>query len=374
MHKIGLIINPVAGIGGRVGLKGSDGEDIQRQAFEKGAVMEAENKTKIALEGLLPIKEALFFLTAPGIMGENLLQSMGFSYKAIGKAKPEKTSHEDTEESARLMKEEKPEILVFAGGDGTARNIYNAVGIDLTVMGIPAGVKIHSAVYANNPKSAGEALRLFLESRVNINVLQCEVMDIDEALFRNNRVQAKLYGYLSVPQIKNLMQHPKSGAKYQSHDIEGIAEEVIDIINKGDQDTYYIFGTGSTTFNILKHMNIEGTLLGIDVIYRNEILMKDCTEDQIFRLIEGKKVKLILTVIGGQGHVFGRGNQQLSPRVIRKIGIENIIIVSSADKIYNLPGNILLVDTGDTALDKEIAGYRQIITGWQERIVCKISD
>lgn len=373
MLKVGLIINPVAGVGGRAGLKGSDGEEIQKEALKKGGTLESGNKTKIALKELIEIKDKFKFVTAYGTMGEDVVKELGFIYELVG-SKKDITTAADTEITAKILKEEKVDILIFAGGDGTARNIYNAIELSLPCVGIPAGVKIHSAVYANNPKSAGLVIRRFIDNPAAAQMADREVMDINEELFRKNIVEARLYGYLSVPYIQNLMQNPKASAKYGAHDIEGIAEEIIDLMNSGDKNTCYIFGTGGTTFKILKYMGLSGSLLGIDVVQNKETVLSDASENELYDFIKDKKnIVLIVTVIGGQGHIFGRGNQQLSPRVIRLIEKDNLWIVASADKIYGLENNTLMVDTSDPELDKEIAGYRKIIVGWQERIVCKIN-
>lgn len=373
MLKAGLIINPVAGVGGRAGLKGSDGEEIQKEALKKGGTLESGNKTKIALKELMEIKDKFKFVTAYGTMGEDVVKELGFIYELVGSEK-DITTAADTEITAKILKEEKVDILVFAGGDGTARNIYNAIELSLPCVGIPAGVKIHSAVYANNPKSAGLVIRRFIDNPAAAQMVDREVMDINEDLFRKNVVEARLYGYLSVPYIQNLMQNPKASAKYGAHDIEGIAEEIIDLMNSRDKNTCYIFGTGGTTFKILKYMGLSGSLLGIDVVQNKETVLSDASENELYDFINDKKdIVLIVTVIGGQGHIFGRGNQQLSPRVIRLIEKDNLWIVASAGKIYGLDNNTLVVDTSDPELDKEIAGYRKVIVGWQERIVCKVS-
>lgn len=371
--KIGLIINPVAGIGGPVGLKGSDGANIQKLALLKGGTFKSNEKTKVALKVILEEKENISFITGSGAMGENILNTLQFNYKVINEHK-ERTSSEDTEILAKKMKDLKVDLLVFSGGDGTARNIYNAIGLSIPCIGIPAGVKIHSAVYANNPKDAGIAILQYIKKNNSTSFMDSEVMDIDEEKFRNNIVEAKLYGYLKVPYFKNLIQQSKASNKFGEFDIDGITAEVEDRINIDKKDTCFIFGTGSTTFNILNNLGFKGSLLGVDVLYNEKLIIKDGTEKEIFEFINGKKIVLIITVIGGQGHLFGRGNQQISPRIIRLIKKENMWIVSTADKIYNLPGNTLRVDTSDEKLDEELSGYYKVIVGWQEQIVCRVKN
>lgn len=372
MRRIGLIINPIAGVGGKAGLKGSDGEAIQKKALEKGGVLEAGYKTKIALEELLSIKNKIEFITPHGAMGEDVLRELGFRYELIGDNK-KITSAVDTEAAAEELKEKNVEVLVFAGGDGTARNIFNAIGLSLPCIGIPAGVKIHSAVYANNPKSAGIAIRMFLDNPQAAQMLDREVMDIDETLFRQNIVEAKLYGYLLVPYLKNLIQNPKASSRYGTHDVEDIAEEVLNLMGHKDKNCCFIFGTGGMTFKILEHIGLKGSLLGVDVVKNRKLVLSDGSEQELYDFVKDEQeVVLIVTAIGGQGHIFGRGNQQLSPRIIRLIKKDDLWIVASADKIFALDGNTLRVDTSDPELDQELAGYRKVITGWHERIVCKL--
>lgn len=370
MKKIGFIINPIAGIGGKVGLKGSDGEDIQRLAFEKGAEMEAEKKTKIALEYLLDIDDKIKFYTAPSIMGENLIKEMGFEYTVVGDI-DKKTTYKDTEIIANKLKEYDLDLLVFSGGDGTARNIYNAIGLSIPVIGIPAGVKIHSAVYANNPGNGGEAIKEYLLDEDTISLRENEVMDIDEELFRQNRVEAKLYGYLMVPEYDNLIQNHKTGTAIDGDSVLGIMDEIVEL-TEDNEDSYFLFGTGSTNYNIMKGMGLEGSLLGVDIVHNGKVILLDGTEEEIYNTIKDKDSFIIVTIIGGQGHILGRGNQQLSPRVIREVGVENLVIVSTATKINELGNKPLLVDTSDPELDKEIAGYRKVIVNWGQASVRRI--
>lgn len=369
--NIGLIINPVAGIGGSVGLKGSDGIEVQKLALEKGGTFQSNKKAKIALNQILDNKDKIKFLTAPGEMGENLLKELGFTYEVVGENK-ENTTFEDTEKIAREMADKNIDILIFAGGDGTARNIYNAIGVKIPAIGIPAGVKIHSAVYANNPKDAGLVVNEFIENKEGVMLLNSEVMDIDEDKFRQNIVEAKLYGYLQSPRIENLMQSSKSSGTSTENEIGGMTAEIDDRMKAGDEDTCYIFATGGTTYSILENLGFEGSLLGVDILYKGELVVKDGTEQEIYDFIKDKKVKLIVTIIGGQGHVFGRGNQQLSPRVLRLIGKDNIWIVASHDKLYGIADTYLRIDTSDEELDQELAGYYKVIMDWKRIIVCRV--
>lgn len=372
MKNIGLIINPIAGIGGRVGLKGSDGEKVQLLALQRGAEKESERKARIALELLQDEKDSITFFAAPKSMGEFLLKEMKFLVRVVGKIDTDQTTAIDTRKAAKEMEKLGVELILFAGGDGTAIDICEALGFNVPVIGIPTGVKIHSAVYANNPRNAGLAVAKFLKMKYKPTFVEAEVMDIDEELFRQGKVQAKLHGYLKIPLFKKMMQHPKEAIRYDENDITGIYFEIKERIEK-DLNCFYVFGTGSTTYHIMQHMGLKGSLLGIDVIKNGKIMLCDATEKQLLALLENKKAKLIITVIGGQGHVFGRGNHQLSPKVIKMIGLDNLWIVANVEKIYHLINHTLYVDTSDLELDKELAGYKKIIIGYHEQLVCKVA-
>lgn len=368
MKKIGLIINPIAGMGGRVGLKGSDGVDILNKALALGAKPEAPRRAAEALRVISRLKDQVQIITYPREMGEDTCREAGFEPVVIGNIRSGKTTLEDTIAAAKALETEQIDILLFAGGDGTARNIYSAIGDRVPVLGIPAGVKIHSAVYAVNPRSAGEAAALFLEGKIH-SFKEAEVMDIDEKAFRAGRVSATLYGYLRIPEIKRLMQNVKAGGHSERMDMAGMAAEVVQNMEAG---VLYIIGPGTTTRSIMERLELENTLLGVDVVKDKQLLARDVGEEELYRMLENNPAKIVVTAIGGQGHILGRGNQQISPRIIRKVGKENIVIVASKDKLVALQSQPLLVDTGDPELDLELCGYTRVITGWEDMVIYKI--
>lgn len=371
MKKLGVIVNPVAGMGGRVGLKGSDGIEILRKAREMGAEPESPRRALEALKIIAKLKDEIEVLAYPDEMGADECREAGLEPEVIGSIKSGETSPEDTMEAAREMAERGVELILFAGGDGTARNIYTAIGSKIPVLGIPAGVKIHSAVYAINPRSAGEVASLYLQGQV-VNIREAEVMDIDEEAFREGRVNARLYGYLKVP-VERRVQSVKSGARSEQAEMEGMAAEIVANMEK---DTLYIIGPGTTTRTIMERLDLPNTLLGVDVVLNRELVATDVGEKQLFNLLNQHKGKahIVVTAIGGQGHVFGRGNQQISPRVIRLVGKNNIIVVASRDKLVALQPYPLLVDTGDPDLDQELSGYVRVVTGWEDSIMYRISN
>lgn len=361
--RIGIIVNPVAGIGGRAGLKGSDGAEIQEKARAMGVAAQSGARTSTALALMQLEKEQFELLAAPGEMGEDSALRAGFAPVVVGRIETGKTAASDTVSIAREMESMGVDILVFAGGDGTARDIYEAVGMRVSAIGIPCGVKIHSAVYAINPQSAGKVL-LELAQGKQLSFCEGEVMDIDEDAFRQGRVQARLYGYLRVPVSRRLMQSAKSGGYSEREALVGMAQEVIGQMIPGD---LYIIGSGTTPRGIMEQLGQPDTLLGVDVLRDFRLLAADVNEQDLYEILQtGHTAHMVITAIGGQGHIFGRGNQQLSPRIIRLVGKEQIRIVASKSKLIALRGAPLLIDTGDSLLDAELCGYYRIITGYED--------
>jgi len=368
---LGLIVNPVAGMGGRVGLKGSDGQDILKKAVELGAVPTSPRRAVEALRRVAPIKSSIKVITYPDDMGEDEAKECDFDPQVLGSVTRGNTTSADTKKAARDLLGAKVDLILFAGGDGTARDIYEAIGDKVPVLGIPTGVKIHSAVFAINPRSAGDLAVLFLQEK-SMDVHDAEVMDIDEQAFRENRVSARLYGYLKVPYEKVLVQSPKiAGITGESSALDSIAADIVDNM---EDDYVYVIGPGTTTRPILEKLGLKKTLLGVDVVYRGRLLASDVNEAQLLKVIEGRKAKIIVTVIGGQGFIFGRGNQQISPNVIKKVGRENIIVAATPDKLASLEGAPLLVDTGDEEVDKILSDYVKVVTGYDRRAIYSVKS
>jgi predicted polyphosphate/ATP-dependent NAD kinase len=369
--RLGLIINPVAGIGGAVGLKGSDGPAVQAQARALGAVPMAQARARVALQELLSLQKEFQLVTYPGEMGAEAALESGFVPVVIGSIQPGRTTGTNTQQAARAMAQMGVSLILFTGGDGTARDIYEAVGTTIPVLGIPAGVKIHSAVYATHPRSAGELAYLFLQGRVS-RFREAEVMDIDEAALRLGIVSASLYGYLKIPFRRRLVQNMKSGSPTSERSaVSAIAQYIIDQMQPGQ---LVILGPGTTTQVITDRLGLPKTLLGIDVLLDGELIAADANEQQLLSLLDRHPAQIVITPIGGQGYLFGRGNQQISPTVIRRVGVENIQVISTAEKIVTLDGQPFLVDSGDKAMDQMLTGYTRVITGYNEQMVYKVSN
>jgi len=304
-------------------------------------------------------------------MGEDEAKECGFNPTVIGSITRGRTTSHDTENAAKEMLRLKVDLLLFAGGDGTARDIYNVIGDKIPALGIPAGVKIHSAVYATSPRNAGDLAARYLEGESpDIRLREAEVMDIDEQAFRENRLTARLYGYLKVPYERGMIQDAKAGSMLgEEASMDAIA---YDIVNNMPDDYLYIIGPGTTTRAIMGKLGLQNTLLGVDAVYKGELVGSDLNESQLLKMIAGKKVKIVVSVIGRQGYVFGRGNQQISAKVIKKVGKENIIVIATKNKILSLKGSPLLVDTDDGEVNEMLTGYIQVVSGLGERFVLKV--
>lgn len=369
--RLGLIVNPIAGIGGKVGLKGSDGAEIQRLALERGAEPQAHLRAGQALEVLMPWREGLEVVAPPGPMGEQVTRSLGLAPQVIGELPPGRTSARDTRRLARLMYRLPVDLLLFAGGDGTARDICSAVGAGVPVLGIPAGVKIHSAVFATNPRHAGEIAAASLRGE-RLRLRESEVIDLDEEAYRMGIVATRLYGYLNVPYRPHLLQNRKVPTPAaESARLEAIAASVIESMQPGWLD---VLGPGTTTRAITDRLGFPKTLVGVDVYTRDGVIALDVSESHLLELLDSGPARVIVTPIGGQGFIFGRGNQPISPRVIQKVGRENILVVSLAEKLNALQGEPLLVDTGDAEMDELLAGYLPVVVGYREKVVYRVSS
>lgn len=371
--NLGLVINPIAGIGGSVALKGSDGEGIAEQAIALGATAKSNARASLALEILLPYKDNITIYTVSGDMGESSAKALGFTTKVIHEVESEITSERDTEQAVTKLITQDIDLLLFAGGDGTARNVCHIVEDKFPVLGIPAGCKIHSGVYAITPKAAGRVVELMITNQL-VSLTDADVMDIDESLFRQGIVKAKRYGEMQVPSELRYIQAVKSGGKESDELV--LQDIAADVISKMD-DELFIIGSGSTTAFVMEELALENTLLGVDAVQEQELVASDLTEPKLWQLIQTYQqgqVKLVITLIGGQGHIFGRGNQQLSPRVIRAIGKDNIYIIATKTKLNTLDARPLITDTGDSELDMELSGYLPVITGYNDQVLYPVAS
>jgi predicted polyphosphate/ATP-dependent NAD kinase len=371
---IGLLINPLAGLGGSLALKGSDGPEVRDRVAQ--LPLQSRNRALQravrALQMLAGASRTVRFSCWAKDMGERALDGLGFEFQVLGAVADDLTTASDTREAASRLYAAGVDLILFAGGDGTARDIFDVIGTRCPVLGIPAGVKMHSAVFAVSPEAAGELLLRLAEGGM-VGVQAQEVRDIDEEAFRLGQVRSRFYGEMMVPSEGHYLQHTKIGGREDPDlAIADIAAWQVEIMKP---DVTYLIGPGSTTAAIMAELGLPNTLLGVDVIRGGSVLANDADETRLLQLLgeAAGPAQLVATVIGGQGHLFGRGNQQFSPAVIRQVGLENITVVAAKSKITALEGRPLLVDTNDAELDQALCGYRMINTGYDDHLLYRVS-
>ena len=362
---IGLIVNPVAGMGGSVGLKGTDGE-MFKKSLELGANPVTPARTKDFLTHIKNKQEIIIY-AAPGKMGEEYVKSFDIQLEVIG-AVDEETTAEDSKKIAREMFNDGIKLLIFVGGDGTARDIYDAVDSKIPVIAVPSGVKVFSSVFAVSARAAAGLVDAFIEGT---DFTEEEVLDIDESAFREGKLASRLYGSLLVPNVRKLLQAGKEASSTSSSAIENKKEVAQYVVEGMDHNILYLLGPGTTVKAVTDELKLHKTLLGIDAIFDGELVGTDLNEKCILELFKKyKKKKVIVTPLGGNGFIFGRGNKQFTPEVIKKTGKENIIVIGIKDKVNSL--ECLRVDTGNHEVDKLLFGYIRVITGYKEEMLMEV--
>lgn len=364
--RIGFIVNPIAGMGGKVGLKGTD--NVLKEAVSRGAQMIAPARAAEFLQKLKDtmVDTSIEVLTCPLMMGENEAKAAGITFQVLPMKSREETSAEDTKEAVRLLALAKVDLLVFVGGDGTAKDILDAMKDMQTmpVLGVPSGVKMYSGIFAVSPSDAVELVLAFVRNQTEIEEL--EIVDADENAIRNDTFNVKLYGFLKGPFLPAYIQGSKqvSAETVDEKDNQiAIAKFIIEVVPR---NATLILGPGTTVKQVAELLNVNKTLLGVD-IYREGRVILDVDEKRILEEVKDwHNTWIILSPIGRQGVLFGRGNQQISPRIIKNVGKERIIIGATKSKLQSIQGNVLRVDTGDTEADDLIRGYVKVVTDYRE--------
>ncbi len=356
MTRIGFLINPVAGMGGAVGLKGTDGK--VEEARLSGALPQAQNRAQITLKRLSR-QAGLVFVTCSGAMGEAALKEAGVqNYQTLYHYDGE-SSADDTRQAAKAFLKSGVDLILFCGGDGTARDIFDAVGRNVPVLGIPAGVKMYSAVFAIDPPTAAELVTRY----DTVSLRDSEVMDVDEEAYRAGELKTRLHGIARTPILPGMIQSSKH--VFEEGDEERAKKEIARFIREiMIPDVLYILGAGTTTESIARELGVAKTLLGVDAVKNEKVVASDLTERALWALLEQEQeAKIILSPIGAQGFILGRGNQQISARIVRMVGIHNLIIVGTPHKLRETP--VLYVDSGDPLLDAEFENTVLVVSGYR---------
>jgi predicted polyphosphate/ATP-dependent NAD kinase len=366
VRHIGVVVNPIAGMGGRVGLKGTDGKI--EEARSRGAEPRAPDRACETLDVLSAHASDIRITTAAGVMGEDEARDADIDPTVIRET-PSDTSAQDTRAAVEEFLSCDVDLVLFVGGDGTAVDVAETISEsehDTPMLGVPAGVKIYSSVFAVTPRAAGRIAATY--DRVE----QREVNDIDEDAYRAGEVRTELEAVVQVPDAES--EEIQSNKQLGGGSVESLASGIAADVEPG---TTYVLGPGSTVGAIKRELGFDGSPLGVDVWRagsdesthpesEGSVLVYDGSESEILDALEEHSV-IVVSPIGGQGFVFGRGNQQLSPNVIRQ---SEVRVVASHAKLDDI--GELRVDTGDPALDEALRGWQKVRVGRFEHRLLRI--
>lgn len=364
--KLGFVVNPIAGMGGRVGLKGTDG--VLEEAIARGAEPVAPRR---AIEFLEKLKEGMAgtsveILTCPRIMGEEEAKTVSLPVQVLSMTIGEETTAENTKTAVKMMVKARVELIVFVGGDGTAKDIFDAMQEkgETYVLGIPSGVKMYSGVFAVNPSDAVEVVTAFAENKAEIT--EFEVMDADESAIRSDAFVVKLHGFLKGPFLPMRIQGSKQVSPETVDERENQTAIARFIIEEIPPEATYILGPGTTVKRVAELLRVEKTTLGVDLYKKGKVVL-DVDEKRILKEVEDwRNTWIVLSPIGHQGILLGRGNQQISPEIVKRIGKQHIIVVATKGKLQSIEEGVLRVDTGDTDADDMLRGYIRVATDYRE--------
>ncbi|MFT4620307.1 MAG: putative polyphosphate/ATP-dependent NAD kinase [Dinoroseobacter sp.] len=367
--KIGLIVNPVAGLGGAVGLKGTDGPDIVAEALRRGAVAHSGERARRAMARLVDRVPGTEIVTVSGEMGAAWLNGLALTLDIRGLPEVSATAT-DTRQAVCLMAD--CDLIAFAGGDGTARDVAGCLPTGAALLGIPCGVKMHSGVFAISPEAAGAVLADIVAAPDRMSWDEtAEIMDIDEEALRAGRLAPKLYSHAKTPVARNRVQASKGGPRRDWSDaLRGAAAEIVEQM---DPDTLYIVGPGTSAGTVIRAAGFEPTVLGIDALKSGKLVARDAGADVLEALAKDGPVRIVLGVTGQQGFLLGRGNQQISPKVIKKSGRGGLIVIAAEDKLAALAQPRLWVETGEPKLDDDLAGFVRVRTGRGREMIMRIA-
>ncbi|RAH14897.1 MAG: hypothetical protein CMB56_004330 [Methanobacteriota archaeon] len=383
MARIGVLVNPDAGLGGKLGFKGSDGRAVEARI--SGAEDRAGPRMRESISHFFSILNSEKYLNfdliiCGGIMGSDWFPEVHLSnQKIVGNWKGN-TSSKDTSKAIQLLISENVDLILYAGGDGTTRDIVNSLKHydkeKLPLVGVPSGVKMYSGCFAEDPIAAAEVLKAWICGELGLS--STEVLDMNEDFYRNGEWKIDMYGEVITPASPLWIQGSK-------HQIQAVGEdEVIESLSDHIQEMYVrnnecltIWGAGGSLGKIAENCGLETSLLGIDVSIGDRLIGKDLSEIELIEVLEDYNLRekiLLLSPMGGQGFLIGRGNLQLSPKVLKMVGIENIIGVATPAKLLSI--SRIRIDTGDISLDKKIRAkkYIKIIQGYRTIKIVKIDS
>ena len=380
--KIGLVVNPMAGIGGAVGLQGSDGPALQDEAFRRHGVPRGPQRLSVFFQALAarltPASAGIAWLTWGGAMGADALDAAGLTTQVLGSPSPHSTAT-DTRQATELLCASGIDLLIFVGGDGTARDVLASVAEQTCVLGLPAGVKMHSGVFAISPVAAAEVVAGLVQGQL-IGRMARDVRDYvpntkSPAGDANAAVVTKRYGELWVPEAAGYLQQMKVGGK---EDEELVVQEIASYFldhPERYQDKALVLGPGSTNLAIKRALSLNGTLLGCDVLMPDGQTLENATQEQLVALRAEHALHVVISFTRHQGFLLGRGNQQLSPEVLHGLNWkQDVTVLGSRSKLDTLAQRPMLVDTGDASLDASLSGLVSVLAGYDDYLLYRVSN
>lgn len=375
--KIGLIVNAYAGIGGEAALKGSDNVVDQAQAYQQQyhTELRAPKRVERFLKALHENLENIHWLTGSGTLGADYLKALQIPCDVcyqIADEKNARTTAKDTKNLAGILTNQQVDLLVFAGGDGTARDVFDVVGLSVTCLGLPSGVKMQSGVFAITPECAADVVKVFLSMQA-VPVQEQDVRDIDEQALRDGRVRSQYYGSLLTPFVSEAIQQVKHGQVDDNIqpfiDIADYLQQIMEEDNK-----LMLVGPGRTTAYFMEQLGLPNTLIGFDAVLDGKLIKNDLTANDISELLRVyPDLQVVISPTGHQGMLIGRGNQQLNAEILKQLKQEQWLVVSSEYKLQTLSGRPLLLDTNDSELDKKLSGIYSIITGFEQKVLYPVN-
>ena len=380
--RIGLVVNPLAGIGGAVGLQGSDGEVVQRAARERDGKPRGEERLSIFLQALRTRLGGDFgrlaWCTWGGVMGAQILSSNGVIAQVAGEPAAQ-TSAQDTQLAVKTLGASHVDLMIFVGGDGTARDVLTVADEHTCVLGLPAGVKMHSGVFAISPSAAADVVAGLAQGSL-VGRIPREVRDYvpaakDATNAKHQAVATKRYGELWVPEAAGYLQQMKVGGK---EDEDLVVQEIVSFFL--DHPEIYsgkalVMGPGSTCLAIKQALGLNGALLGCDVLLPTGEAMENATSADLLNLASQHTLHVLVSFTRHQGFLLGRGNQQLSAEVLHALSWkQDATILGSRTKLATLDQRPMLVDTGDARLDQQLSGLVSVLTGYDDFLLYRVSN
>ena len=378
MVRLGLLVNPDAGLGGRLGLKGSDGQaEIARKM---GAQDRSGPRMRLMLEHFRNITRGenleIDWFVSEGRMGTHWMPQDLSPIFTIHSSS-DVTHADDTNQAVKCMIESEVDLILYAGGDGTTRDVVSALSKygkpNLPIIGVPTGVKMHSGCFASSPKAAAEVLSAWLNQDLLLS--STEVLDLDEELYRQGKWVVRLYAEAITPASPRWMQGSKMRVEASGEEevIEGLSDHIRDTLL--DEDMMIIWGSGGTLREIGSNLGFELNTLGIDISKGNSVVASDLNEQEIIHYLQTHtgEVTLLLSPMGGQGFLIGRGNLQLSPEVLRIVGADRVLGIVTPAKMLTL--RTLRVETGDPEMDEEFSRkkYLKVLQGYRTTRILPVS-